>query len=107
MPQINKNVNVTKNIRMIEWLKCELLSGVSSLFDLCFKGVKVGKEAIVDTLANIIMSAYLMGKRLGINYSDIDKNLEDKLKLGIIEEHEAEKWFGDLSSLNDYLKNNR
>lgn len=107
MPQPNKDLNVTKNIRMIEWCKCELLAGVSSLFELCFKGIKASQDAILDVLANIIMVSYLTGKRLGVNYSEIDKKLESKLKLGIIEEHEAEKWFGDLSHLSQYIKNNR
>lgn len=107
MPPTNKDISITKNIRMIEWLKCELLAGVSSLFELCFKGVKVSQESILDVLANIIMVAYLTGKRLGLKYYDIDKKLEEKLKLGIIEEHEAEKWFGDLSNLSQYIKNNR
>ncbi|MCR1899271.1 MazG-like family protein [Irregularibacter muris] len=107
MNSMNKDMDITKNIRMIEWLKCELLAGVSSLFDLCFKGVKISQEAIIDVLANIIMVTYLAGKRLGVKYEDIDKKLESKLKLGIVEEHEAEKWFGDLSNLCQYIKNNR
>lgn len=107
MAPTNKDISITKSIRMIEWLKCELLAGVSSLFELCFKGVKTSQEAIVDVLANIIMVAYLTGKRLGLKYHDIDQKLEEKLKLGIIEDHEAEKWFGDLSNLSNYLKNNR
>ncbi|RBP44050.1 MazG-like family protein [Garciella nitratireducens] len=107
MPQQNKNMSITKSIRMIEWCKCELLAGVSSLFDLCFKGAKASQEMILDTLSNIIMVVYIIGRRLGVEYSDIDKRLESKLKLGILEEHEAEKWFGDLSDLSHYIKNNR
>ena len=107
MPQPNKDVSITKNIRMIEWCKCELLAGVSSLFELCFKGAKASREAILDVLSNIIMVVYLIGRRLGVQYNDIDRKLESKLKLGILEEHEVEKWFGDLSDLNHYIKNNR
>ncbi len=107
MAPTNKDISITKSIRMIEWLKCELLAGVSSLFELCFKGVQASQDAIADVLANIIMVAYLAGKRLGLKYYDIDYKLEEKLKLGIIEEHEAEKWFGDLSDLSQYIKKNR
>jgi hypothetical protein len=102
-----EEVSVTRNIRMIEWLKCELIAGVSSLFDLCFKGAKASQEALLDVLANIIMVAYLLGKRLGLSFYDIDGSLEDKLKMGILEDHEAEKWFSDLSDLRQYIKNNR
>lgn len=107
MPQPNKDRNITKSIRMIEWCKCELLAGVSSLFELCFKGIRASQDAILDVLANIIMVSYLIGRRLGVHYSEIDKKLESKLKLGIVEEHEAENWFGDLSSLSQYIKNSR
>ena len=107
MNPMKRDMDITKNIRMLEWLKCELLAGVSSLFDLCFKGAQVSQDAILDVLSNIIMVTYLTGKRLGLKYEDVDKKLESKLKLGIVEEHEAEKWFGDLSNLNQYIKNNR
>ena len=33
----DKNIDVTKNIKVIEWLKSELLMAVASLYDLLSK----------------------------------------------------------------------
>lgn len=101
------NIDITKNIRVIEWLKSELLTTVSSLFSLLVKGVKDGQEAILDVLANIILVTYLLGKRLGLSFEDIDSKVQRKVKLGIVEEHKIEKWYGDLNRLLDYFKRTR
>ncbi len=103
----NKNVDITKNIRVIEWLKSEILTAVSTLFQLLVNGVQNSQEAILDVLANIILVTYLLGKRLGVSFEKIDEKLESKVKLGVVEEHKIEKWYGDLSKLLDYMKSTR
>lgn len=103
----NKNIDITKSIKVIEWLKSELLTTVASLFDILVKGAKNSQDAIVDVLANIILVTYLLGKRLGVSFEKIDSKIESKAKLGVIEEHKIEKWYGDLSGLLDYLKRTR
>lgn len=103
----NKNVDITKNIKVIEWLKSEILSAVAALFELLVKGVNNSQEAILDVIANIILVTYLLGRRLGFTFEKIDQKLESKARLGIVEEHKIEKWYGDLSKLLEYLKRNR
>lgn len=103
----NKNVDITKNIRVIEWLKSEILTAIATLFQLLVKGVQNSQDAILDVLANIILVTYLLGKRLGFNFERIDEKLESKVRLGVVEEHKIEKWYGDLSKLLDYLKRTR
>ncbi len=102
----NKGIDITKNIKIIEWLKSELLSSVASLFELLVKGIKGQQEAIADILANIILVAYVLGRRLGINYSNLDMRIEDKVKLGVLEDHKVESWFGDLSALKKHMNRN-
>ncbi|MBS4534413.1 MazG-like family protein [Clostridium sp. D2Q-14] len=103
----NRDIDITKNIRVIEWLKSELLTTVSSLFTLLYKGLKEGQEAILEVLANIIFVTYLLAKRLGISFDEIDKKVESKVKLGIAEDHKIERWYGDLNSLLEYFKRTR
>lgn len=103
----NKNVDITKNIRVIEWLKSEILTAVSTLFQILVNGVQNSQEALIDVLANIILVTYLLGKRLGVAFEKIDEKLENKIKLGVVEEHKIEKWYGDLSRLLDYIKRTR
>ncbi|HHU70064.1 MAG TPA: hypothetical protein GXZ31_07165 [Thermoanaerobacterales bacterium] len=99
-----EELDITKNIKMIEWLKTELLSGVSDLFKVMAAG---GKEGVLDILCGIIMSSYLLGKRLGLNFTRIDSHMENKIRLNIDKGHEAEKWYGDLTELSQHIKVNR
>jgi hypothetical protein len=74
---------------------------------MLLKGTKVTQEVIVDILANLILVTYLLGKRLGVASSVIDAKIQDKIRIGMLEDHETEKWYGDLSDLNDYLKKSK
>ncbi|NLY45944.1 MAG: hypothetical protein GX053_08175, partial [Tissierella sp.] len=51
-----------------------------------------------------IMESYVLGKRLGINFKDLDTTLKENIKLNLIEEHKIERWYGDLSSLLDHIE---
>ncbi|ABR50838.1 conserved hypothetical protein [Alkaliphilus metalliredigens QYMF] len=99
-----KNVDIGRNLKMIEFLKCELLSSIALVFEGLLKGVKGAQDSVLEGLANIILVTYSLGKRLGIDYQIIDKKVQDKVKIHIIEEHHLEKWYGELSSLNQHLK---
>lgn len=103
----DKNIDITKNIKIIEWLKSELLTAIASLYELLAKGIQDSHDAMLDAISNIILVAYLLGKRLGLSYESIDAKVEEKAKLGLIEDHKIEKWYGDLSSLLEYSKRKR
>jgi hypothetical protein len=98
---LKNQVDIAKNLRIIEWLKAELVEAVASLFKAL---LKPGDEAVGDGLATIIISTYILGKRVGVNFQQIDMNIESKLKMSISEAHEIEKWYGDLSALLNYLE---
>jgi LCP family protein required for cell wall assembly len=86
--------DIAKNIRLVEWLKCEILSSVAELYRLLASGIKKGsrgsQDAIADCLSSMIVAAYLLGKRLGIPFLVIDNKIESKIRLGMIEEHDVE-----------------
>ena len=103
--RLDKSSDITKNIKIMEWMKTELILSVGDLFNLIFKGVKPLDEALQDTLANIIMITYLLGKRLGISFKDIDYKIKEKIKIGIDENHSVESWYGDLSNLKKHMDN--
>lgn len=102
--KIDRGLEVTRNIKAIEWLKTEILSSVAALYDLMLKGARSTDEMLQDVLANIIMVTYLLGKRLGLNFLDIDRKIREKIRTAINEEHKVEKWYGDLSDLKEYIK---
>ena len=103
--KFDRNSDVTKNVKIIEWMKKELILSVGDVFDLIFKGVKPLDEALQDTLANIIMITYLLAKRLGISFSEIDYNIKEKIRIGIDQNHSVESWYGDFSNLKKHMEN--
>ena len=103
--KFDRNSDVTKNVKIIEWLKKELILSVGDVFDLIFKGVKPLDEALQDTLANIIMITYLLAKRLGISFSEIDYKIKEKIRIGIDQNHSVESWYGDFSNLKKHMEN--
>ncbi len=108
MAFFDKEIDITRNIKMIEWLKSELLTDVANLFKVLVNGMKEEiHEAIAETLSNIILICYLLGRRLGISYNSIEMKLENKIKLGLVENHDIEKYYGDLSELVRHLNCSR
>ena len=103
--KFDRNSDVTKNVKIIEWMKKELILSVGDVFDLIFKGVKPLDEALQDTLANIIMITYLLAKRLGISFSEIDYKIKETRRIGIDQNHSVESWYGDFSNLKKHLEN--
>ncbi len=101
--RFERGSDITKNVQIIEWMKKEIIMSVGDLFDLIFKGVKPLDEALQDTLANIIMITYLLGKRLGISFKEIDYKIREKIKIGIDENHSVENWYGDFSNLKNHI----
>ena len=103
--KVDRNSDVTKNVKIIEWMKKELILSVGDVFDLIFKGVKPLDEALQDTLANLIMVTYWLAKRLGISFSEIDYKIKEKIRIGIDQNHSVESWYGDFSNLKKHMEN--
>lgn len=108
MALFDNQLDITRNIKIIEWLKSELLTDVANLFKSLVNGVQEEvAETLTDTLANIILICYLLGRRFGINYRTIETKIENKIRLGLVENHDVEKYYGDLSELSKHLNGSR
>lgn len=99
----NEDLDIMGNMKLIENYKNFLLSTVADLFVTMGKGSKGSMDEVNDELSEIIILSYLLGKRLGINYSAIDERMTKKLKLGLLEEDNN----GDYSKLISYIKDGR
>ena len=100
---MNKEIDIIKNMKTIEWLKAELLGNISSLYTDMANNDDTTRENLEDLVSNIVLNSYVLGKRLGINYKSIDKALIGNVRLNLVEEHKIEKWYGDLSSLMEHI----
>lgn len=99
-----REFDVAKNVKVIEWLKAELVSSVAALLKAMVKG---SEGLILECLTAILITAYILGKRLGISYSRMDMNMKAHLRETIETEHEMEKWYGDISSLLKYMEDGK
>ena len=108
MAVFDKEIDITRNIKLIEWLKGELLTDIANLFRVLVNGIREEvHDSVSDTISNIILISYLLGKRLGISYNAIEMKIHNKIKLGLVENHEVEKYYGDLSELSKHLGSSR
>ena len=80
--EVVSRADIARNIKTIEWLKTEL---------------------IADSLANIVVGCYLLGKRLGLPYGALDEKIGEKVKANLEQGHEIEAWYGDFTLLKRYL----
>lgn len=96
-----KDLDVAKRAKVIEWLKTEVVDNVSRLFKALWEGstAKVG-----DSLASLMMSSYILGRRLGVSYRELDDLLIEKLKKHKQEGHQLEDWYQDISTLEEHLR---
>lgn len=101
MSSNNPDFNIVKNVRIIEWLKAEIVAGLGTLFKAM---VKNSEEAIQDSLAWLIVSCYFLGKRLGISFAKLDARIEQQLQAPQLQDHEIEEWYGDVTNLQNYLR---
>ncbi|HQA07798.1 MAG TPA: MazG-like family protein [Syntrophomonadaceae bacterium] len=100
----NREIDVAKNLKIIEWLKAELVDSVGALFKAL---LKTGNDAAADALAAIIIVAYLLGKRVGVSFHTVDTKVKAQLLANINNGHEVERWYGDLSDLLHYIENQK
>ncbi len=100
----SEQIDITRNARTIEWLKTELLNGVAALHRSLLKN---RDDELLENLADTVITAYLLARRLGITYSRLDGKVAGKLRVNIEERHQVEQWYGDLSALLEHLERDR
>ncbi|WP_438351951.1 MazG-like family protein [Paenibacillus sp. FA6] len=96
-----KDLDVAKRAKVIEWLKTEVVDHVSRLFKALWEG---STARVGDSIASLIMSSYILARRLGVSYREIDELLIDKLKKHKQEGHQLEEWYQDISTLEEHLR---
>ncbi len=96
-----KGMDIARNMRLIESLKGELLAAVSHLYvQMASENCEDIREVALDTLSDAVIISYLLSRRLGLDYTALERQIGSKIKIGLIQEHETEKYFGDLSALS-------
>lgn len=91
--------DIAKNAKVLDELKADLIGTVGNLYRNIIKG---SQETIIDCLAAIIITVYIIGRRLGIKFYQVDEAIGNQLRNSAGSNHEVEKWFNDITSLKQY-----
>ncbi len=102
----DKEFDITRNIKIIEWLKSQLLSDVSQLYASMVK-TEADTNDRADLMADMVILTYLLAKRLGVPYTTLDMKIMNKLKVGILENSTMDEWYGELVALSKHLEKSR
>ncbi|TFE25383.1 MazG-like family protein [Cohnella luojiensis] len=98
---MERDMDVANRVRMIEWLKTEVVDQTSRLFKAMWDG---STSRVIDSLAGLIASSYILGRRLGIPYRDLDSAIADKLAKLKQEGHQLEDQYRDLTDLSEHIR---
>ena len=94
--------DLLRKLRLIEILKADVVMNVGFLFQGIARNAQAG---ISEGIAGIIVSCYILAKRLGVDFAEVDESIKNKINQNINLETDAEKWFGDYSQLKRHLQN--
>lgn len=91
-------IEIAKNLRMVEELQCEMLQLVSELF-FTMKGNRISGKEQSELLANLQITGYLLAEKLGISNQALDQKMISRLKLGMAQEEGSQEWKDALRGL--------
>ncbi|WP_200757598.1 MazG-like family protein [Effusibacillus dendaii] len=104
MRDTQKELDIAKNIKMIEWLKTEVVETVAVLF----RGFQQGSETLLKGgLANLVVLSYLMARRLGMRYSQFDSQIREQIRQNLEMDDAFFDWREDLSILEEHFQNKK
>lgn len=96
--------DIVKTMRLIEGLKADLINNIGDLYKAMAQNSEV---AIKEALARLIIYGYVLGKRLGVEFADLDEIIKHKLNEYSKNNDALENRFGDFSKLKRFLEQKR
>lgn len=99
---MHQSMNVASNAKMIEVLKAEFIGEAADVMRVAL--VPDGRSELVDTLGGTVLLAYVLARRCGIAFDELDADVIGKAESGICEGHKLESMYGDLSLLKKHFE---
>jgi hypothetical protein len=97
-------IDVGRSAKAIEWLKAELAAGVGEAFRELYRG---REDDVLDALAEVVLTCYLLARRAGAPFARLDLRLESLCRANIVQEHQLERWYADMSALAGHIEGRR
>jgi hypothetical protein len=100
MSRPERGLQFAKSIKIVDWLKTEILDQIAALFRAIYSA---NQHLMIDSLSSLVISVYVLARRMGFSFSELDQSVSQKLREHARDGHQLEKWYGDLSKLDEYL----
>lgn len=98
-------MNISTNLKAIDTIKGEILLEIANLYRTLADYDEIGEyESVTNEIATIIAMDYILARRLGVSFTNIDNKISELLSIGEENGHELEIEFSDMSELKKYLK---
>lgn len=98
-------MNISTNLKAIDMIKSEILSEIATLYKTLADYDEIGDyDCVINEIATIIAMDYILARRLGVGFENVDKKITELLTIGEENGHELEIQFSDMSELKKYLK---
>lgn len=92
--------DILRKLRFIEWLKAELASHLAAVLHAIARN---SERAIGEALAGLIVTAYVLGRRLGLTFDILDQEISNWLASYRNKEHDLKEWSSDYADLERHL----
>lgn len=99
---MHQTVNVASNAKMIEVLKAEFIGESADVLRASLSAG--GRGELLDALGGAVLLAYMLAKRCGISFCEIDDDVISKADSGIAGGHTLETAYGDLSLIKKHFE---
>lgn len=99
---IHQTAGVASNAKMIEVLKAEFISESADVLSASL--APNGRKELMDALGGAVLLAYVLAKRCGISFAELDDDVLQKADTGIEGGHTLETGYGDLSLLKKHIE---
>ena len=77
-------IDITKNIRLIELLKSDMLTQMAGLYEELLRPGPLSRRE--EQLSKLIISSYLLSERIGGSYEQLNEEIADHLRLMLLDD---------------------
>ena len=101
---MEQTLNLSTNLRAVDNIKSEILSEVARLYQgLADYDSKEIYERVLGSVATIVAMDYILARRIGLEFSDVDRKISELTTIAEKNNHELEIAFSDMSELRSYI----
>lgn len=96
--------DLVKKLYLTEWQKASVASTMGELYQAIAKN---NEYLMKEALAKHVISCYILGRRLGIEFSQLEEEIYAQVNKLRKQDSDIERLFGDYSEYERFIRNKR